>query len=97
MAFATCGLFGRERFAAGRQQFARIDQLPVTACAQVIGPQIQTVLVILCAAQIGDQLPIGRDARRTQALACQIGTVEQTVQGELFALSHRGDQYRNQQ
>ncbi len=83
LALAALLLFGRQR-PFDRHQPAGIDEQAHLARGEVEFPQVELVLVVRLAAQERDTAAVGRDLRRAQVRAVQVGGGEDALDRQGF-------------
>jgi hypothetical protein len=74
-------LLGGQRLVRAGQG-ARVDQAAMFLRADVVGPQIVAILVVVTALQVGHELAVGRDLDSAQRRAREIRRREQALQWE---------------
>ena len=86
----TAGLFlGRERPFVG-DQAARVDEQRVASCGDVVGPEVEPVLGLGAALQVGDKLAVRRESGAAQRGAGKIRAVEEPLEGQALGRFRSG-------
>ena len=86
----AAGLFlGRERPFVG-DQAARVDEQRVAAGGDVVGPEIEPVLGLGAALQVGDELAVRREAGAAQRGTGKVWTAEEPLEGQALRWSRDG-------